>query len=168
VNGSHPLIDYLTRHIEDRGMLAALRRGLGRPPGGAPEMFPYVIPFVRPKAHHWEEANLYLIASLFAMHPSVTSGGNMGAHLRAYAKAVGDDQATTRRFVQLMRMRREMLDVPLRQHISLLKSRDIAVDWNRLLRDLSYWSHEDGFVQYEWAKAYWENAKPASQTDTQE
>ena len=126
----YAIINFLEQHAEDRAMLAALRRGLGKMPGDAPEMFPYVVPFVR---NEYEEADYYAIASLFALHPKSAANGNIGNHLRAYIKEVGDDEATTRRFVQLLRMRRETLDTPLRQHISLLKAKEIAVNWNQLL-----------------------------------
>lgn len=158
---SHPLIQFLLKNAEDRAMLAELRRGLGTAPGEAPGMFPYIVPFIRGE---YEEDNLYLIASLFALHPVNTSVGNMGKHLHDCARAVGDDAATTRRFTQLMRQRRDALDTPLRQHIALLKAHDIAVNWNQLLRDLGYWGHEDHFVQRQWAGSYWppEKNKTAS------
>ncbi|PJF22971.1 MAG: type I-E CRISPR-associated protein Cse2/CasB [Phototrophicales bacterium] len=150
----HPFVEFLEKHAEDRAMLAELRRGLGREPGEVPGMFPYVIPFVH---NSYDEANIYLIASLFALHPSSTGKGNMGEHLYTLTQAVGDDDATTRRFVQLLRQSRDSLDVPLRQHISMLKSKDIAVNWNQLLRDLHYWEHPDHFVQKQWAAAYWKS-----------
>ncbi len=151
-SSQHPLINFLEQHADDRAMLAALRRGLGRSPGSTPEMFPYVMPFVR---GHSDEEDIYLIASLFALHPTSVSSGNMGDHLRDYIKQVGDAEATNRRFVRLLRLRREMLDTPLRQHISLLKSKEVAVNWNQLLVDVQHWSHDDYFVQKNWAKAFW-------------
>ncbi len=53
---------------EDRGALAALRRGLGKQPGAAPEMFPYLAPWTQHE-HGWGEECMYLVASLFALHP---------------------------------------------------------------------------------------------------
>jgi len=149
---THPFVTYLQEHAEDRAVLAELRRGLGREPGEAAGMFPYVVPFVHDR---YQEADLYLIASLFALHPASVSSGNMGTHLHAYAHAVGDDAATTRRFVQLLNLRRPSLDSPLRQHISMLKSKDIPINWHRLIYDLRYWEHTDRFVQKQWASAYW-------------
>lgn len=154
----HPFVTYLEDHSEDRAMLAELRRGLGRLLGEAPSMFPYVVPFVH---HRYEERNLYLIASLFALHPVPADEGNMGAHLHRYGEAVGDDAATatTRRFVQLLNLHHDALDSPLRQHISILKSKDIPVNWHQLLFDLNNWSHEARFVQKNWASAFWRSTK---------
>ena len=144
INQRHPFVTYLEAHTEDPAMLAELRRGLGRLPGEAPSMFPYVVPFVHQR---YEERNLYLLASLFALHPRSTEDGNMGSHLHRYKEEVGDDAATTRRFVQLLNLRRDALDSPLRQHISMLKAKDIPVNWHQLLYDLNRWEHEAHFVQ---------------------
>lgn len=155
-NNQHPFISYLEEHREDRAMLAALRRGIGQQPGEVTGMFPYVVPFIHDR---YEEANIYLIASLFAMHPASATSGNMGSHLLSYVNAVGDDTATARRFTQLMRQHRDALDAPLRQHISMLKAKDIPINWHRLMRDLKGWDHESHYVQREWAKAFWNTGK---------
>ena len=146
-----PFISYLESKAEDRAALAALRRGLGQEPGEAPGMFPYVVRFVQ----DWNEADVYMVASLFALHPSSTKSSNMGNHLRALAREIGDDASTERRFVQLLRMRRDTLEPRLRQHISILKSKDIAVNWHQLFRDLRNWDHPKRFVQRNWAGAFW-------------
>jgi CRISPR system Cascade subunit CasB len=148
----HPFVTYLEGMSEDRAVLAELRRGLGRAPGEAVGMFPYIVPFIRSA---YDEADHYLIASLFALHPVSTQRGNMGDHLYAYTQEVGDDAATTRRFTQLLRQRRDSLDPLLRQHISLLKSRDIAVNWHQLMWDLRWWDEAARRVQKRWASAYW-------------
>jgi CRISPR system Cascade subunit CasB len=155
-NKQNPLIVFLEAHAEDRAMLAALRRGLGQPPGGAPDMFPYVVPFVG----QWNEAELYLVASLFGLHPLSTTTGNMGAHIKDFSRAkkfgrVDDDEATTKRFVQLLRYSRDAIDTPLRQQINLLKAQSVPVNWHQLLYDMQYWGHEDRFVQRNWASAFW-------------
>lgn len=149
-----PFITYLEAHADDRAMLASLRRGLGQKAGEVAAMFPYIIPFIKGQ-NRWEENNFYLIASLFALHPLSTDTGNMGYHLRTMADGLGDDAATSRRFVQLLNQHRESLDAPIRQHVSLLKSHEIGVNWHQLLYDLNYWSHEDAFVQRQWASKYW-------------
>jgi CRISPR system Cascade subunit CasB len=153
-----PFVEYLEKHREDRAMLAELRRGLGREPGEAPGMFPYIMPFVPETAYGHYEANLYLLASLFALHPVSARSGNIGTHLKALADSADNHEATTRRFVQLLNQHRDALVTPLRQHISLLKAHDVGVNWHRLLYDLRYWDHPERFVQKQWAAAYWHEA----------
>lgn len=154
-NKQHPFITYLEGHADDRAMLAELRRGLGRTPEESPGMFQYVMPFVHEHTSRWEETNMYSIASLFALHPVSAAKGNIGEHLHSYVLAVGDDAATTRRFVQLLRQDRPSLDIPLRQHISILRSKEIPVNWHQLMFDLNYWDHPNRFVQKRWARGYW-------------
>ena len=157
----HPFVRYLEERAGDRAMLAALRRGLGAEPGD-PEtagMFPYVIPWIN---EWYEEADIYLIASLFAFHADSAKSGNMGNHLRALAGQLGDDDATERRFVQLLRMRRDTLGPRLRQQISILKSKDIPVNWHQLIADLRHWDHPKRFVQRDWARAFWRVGKSKS------
>src|ERR1035437_1147702 len=68
--GEQNFAGYLARLAErdDRGALAALRRGLGKEPGEAPEMFPYVVPWLPRQASIWAEQAYYLVASLFGLH----------------------------------------------------------------------------------------------------
>src|SRR5450759_404004 len=65
-----PLVGYLERlrDKDDRGALAALRRALGKPPGEAPEAYPYVVPFLPREVSAWQEQVYYLVAALFAVH----------------------------------------------------------------------------------------------------
>jgi CRISPR system Cascade subunit CasB len=159
----HPFIAYLESHRDDRGTLAALRRGLGKPPGSVPEMFPYVIRFLPDRVGEEQEKIYYLVASLFAYHPSSTMRGNLGSHMRTTCgKEI--EQATERRFIALLGAHQDDLPNYLRQAISYLKSKDQPVNWQQLFRDLRYWSHPDGFVQKQWAKSFWGYTQNTNQT----
>jgi len=154
----HPFIDYLEglRDADDRQALAALRRGLGRRPGAAPEMYPYVVPRLPTEVHPQDEEVYYLIAALFASHPMSTPNGNLGDHLRAVVKGDENRQAgVERRFTILLSVHREDLPDHLRQTISLLRSHEVAVNWRQLMSDIRYWDHPDAFVQRGWARAFW-------------
>lgn len=153
----HPFVSYLEASADDRAMLAALRRGLGAAPGD-PEtvgMMPYVERRIRKEASRSEVQDIYMLAALFALHPSSISSGNMGDHLRRQAAEDGSAEATERRFVQLLRMRRETLEPRLRQQISILKAKDEKVNWHQLIADLRNWDHPKRFVQRRWASAFW-------------
>lgn len=161
-------ITYLQSLVEkqERGALAALRRGLGQPVGQAPEMYPYIIPFLPESLHPEQEAVFYLIASLFAYHPLTTDEGNLGRHLAAIRND-RNQEALDRRFTALLAAHPDDLPAYLRQTISYLKSRDVPVNWERLLRDLSYWSHPEygPQVRKNWANAFW--GRPAGEEQTQ-
>lgn len=154
----HPFIEYLEelREANDRQALAALRRGLGRRPGAAAEMYPYVVPRLPAGMSAQEEEAYYLVAALFASHPMSTSHGNLGDHLRAVCVADENRRAgVERRLVTLLAVHPDDLSDHLRQAISLLRSHEVPVNWDQLLRDIRYWDHPDAFVQRAWARAFW-------------
>jgi CRISPR system Cascade subunit CasB len=163
----HPFIASLQELADkqERGALAALRRGLGQTPGAAPEMFRYVEPYLPQKRSSAKEAAYYLVAALFALHPNSTNKGNMGAHMRACDPEGKNSDALERRFTALLAAHPDDLPDYLRQTISFLRSRDkeIPVNWNQLLWDLQDWDDEDRHVQKRWASAFWGRAQPSEE-----
>jgi CRISPR system Cascade subunit CasB len=153
---SNPFITYLLSLKENRGALAALRRGLSRSPGTAAEMYPYVVPWLPERASQLAETAYYLIAALFAYHPENISSGNMGDHLRATIAAGGNEQATERRFVALLQSHPDDLPVHLRHAVSYLKSKEQPVNWQQLFEDLLRWDHPQRYVQKRWAGSFWQ------------
>jgi CRISPR system Cascade subunit CasB len=156
---------------EGRAALAALRRGLGRPPGETIEMHPYVAPFTQRLSRKQEDA-YYLIAALFGLYPGeswTSSKGrlytNLGASFRWFAND-SNSESVERRFVALLNAHTEDLSEHLRQTISLLKSQDIPVDWRQLLHDVINWDDDDRFVQRNWSKAFWGAGEHESSHDT--
>ncbi len=152
----HPFINHLRElaEKENRGALAALRRGLGQPPGSAPEMYRYVEPFLRSTRSQNQEAAHYLVAALFALHPKPGGVGNLGGHM-ALARSEGGEDALERRFTALLSAHPDDLPGYLRQAVSFLKSKEVPVNWNQLFHDLQYWDHEDRWIQKQWANAFW-------------
>ena len=150
----------------DQGALAALRRGLGRMPGTAPEMHRYVAPWSNGESSRWMEDVFYIVAALFAFHPIHWSRDNVArsnlgdsfARLR-HAEGVSEE-GVERRFTGLLSVHVEDLHVHLRHAVSLLKAKAIPIDWVRLLDDLKYWGHEDRLTQRNWARAFWRVEAP--------
>jgi CRISPR system Cascade subunit CasB len=152
------------RDREERGALAVLRRGAGSPPGTVAAMYPHILPWV--PRQRWAEDVAYVIGSLFALHPQPGGTGNLGKALstipgQAERKSLED------RFVALLNSHRDDLPHHLRQAVSLLKSKEIPIDWSQLLGDILHWDHERRFVQQQWAREFWhEKEKEASEPDT--
>lgn len=158
------LVDFLrsAKEQQDRAALAALRRGLGKAPGEAPEMFPLVIPRLPPNVKPWSERCHYLTASLFALHPADWSGTGSGWRERNFGASVrrlqGGAEASTgpeRRFVALLAAHDEDVGAHLQSLVGLLRAKDVPVDWEQLLTDLQRWERTDREVQRRWAQAYW-------------
>ena len=164
---THPYITHLQSFAEsdERGPLAALRRGLGQQPGTVAEMYRYVVPWLPESPSQTQEAAYYLVASLFAFHPKSTSIGNMGTHM-SQARTLASDEALERRFGALLAAHREDLPVYLRQAVSYLKSKDVLVNWDELFRDLQQWHYQDRRVQKRWAREFWR--RRGEQTATSE
>ncbi|HZU12245.1 MAG TPA: type I-E CRISPR-associated protein Cse2/CasB [Chloroflexota bacterium] len=146
-----------------RGALAALRRGLGKGPGEAPEMFPYVVPFAQ-ELQGWVEECYYLVASLFALHPSPTDAGaprTMGASLRSAAlkerQEVTLPESDQRRFVALLSSDRRELPHRLRHAVALCGNKDVPVHWEQLLRDVRAWDapRVGSQVKLRWGRDFW-------------
>lgn len=154
---------YLSRLVErdDRAALAALRRGLGKAPGEAAEMFPYVMPFISDAMTLRRQDDYFLVASLFAAHqlswlsvPGEAGASNFGASFRRLRAAV-DSKSIEQRFAALLAADRSDLPHHLRHAVSLLKAHDVRVNWSQLLHDLGGWEWTSRSVQRTWAQAYW-------------
>ncbi len=152
------------RDRKDRAALAALRRGLGKPPGTAVEMYRYVIPF----APERRQTSYFLVAALFASYPNAPAlDGNLGVSFRHLTNK-DDSGGSERRFVALLRADSDALPTHLRHVIALFQSssRQIPVSWEQLLHDLGSWDHPNRFVQRAWARAFWETSSaPATPED---
>lgn len=153
----HEFIIYLEGMQEDRAVMAALRRGLGQPSGAAPEMFRYVVPFIHETTGAWQEEVYYMIASLFGYHPESGGMGNMGDHFGVLRRQNPDSPAIERRFTTLMAAHPEDLAFHLRQAVSLLKSKDVAINWHQLIQDALWWNHPESRVRVckRWANQFW-------------
>jgi len=163
----HPFISYLERlkKNNDRGTLAALRKGAGKTPGTAIEQYPYVVPWIPKECSRWTENVHYLIAGLYALHPDPGGRKNIGEVFRILYQKTKSDSIEDR-FVALLNSHPEDLPKHLRHAVSLAKSKDIPIDWHQLFRDVKRWNASEKWVQKRWAKAYWEKKKENIKTDT--
>lgn len=174
----HPLIARLVelKERKDRAALAALRRGLGKPAGTVPAMFPYVerlIP-VNEYARHVDAA--YLVASLFGLHPhhgepseearsrQQRSFGASLARIRRREGSTDEDEGVARRFGALLNCDREGLPTHLRHLMTLLHSRspETLIDYGQLYNDAIDWEAADRHVQRAWAAGFWRRSTPAT------
>jgi CRISPR type I-E-associated protein CasB/Cse2 len=152
----------------ERGALAALRRGSGKAPGLASEMYPLVEPHLWPGDDCDTDA-AYRVAAIFAhLHQSALGNRffpaeqrhnrSFGASLRIAASEAGEvDAGVERRFVALLDTRLKDIDQPMRQLVSLMKARAkrTPVDFPRLYDDLRFWGASDRNVQRRWAQDFW-------------
>lgn len=158
--------DYVTalerlRDEKDRAALARLRRGIGKKMGTAPEMMPYVIPYLHESPR--DPALCFLVASLFGMHPDKGEGGvSFGTVFKEIFKKSGESESIEKRFKAILSANSDDIGGHLRHAVSLAKSRGVPVDYYRLFYDLKQWEHPDRFVQLGWARDFWarDNQRP--------
>ncbi|NQT19769.1 MAG: type I-E CRISPR-associated protein Cse2/CasB [Planctomycetes bacterium] len=172
-----PFVAYLESLLEreDRAALAALRRGLGKPPGTAAEMHPYVVPWLGEHTAPWQDAPLYITAALFAQwHQGTTAAAdnvpqNLGCSLRECARIDPDRlKSVERRLVALLNCHPDDLHIHLRHAVGLLKSKNVPLNWSQLLYDIKGWGWESRSVQRNWAKGFWATLKDNQHTDAAE
>ncbi|MDQ3635242.1 MAG: type I-E CRISPR-associated protein Cse2/CasB [Acidobacteriota bacterium] len=149
-------INHLEGYVEkeNRAALAHLRRGLGKEPGTAMEMFPYVTSWV---TTNYNEKPYFLIAALIGLYPKKSWNkydryNNLGKSL---AEIEDGSKGVEKRFTALLNANEEDLPEHLRQAVSLLKSKDKNINWFLLLKDIKNWSYESKYVQKSWAKGFW-------------
>ena len=163
---AHPYVDYLfsLSSGQQKGAIADLRRGLSDPPAASPAMFPYVAKWVSDADRYtWKEKVYYLVAALFAYYQSGggqaknirRTTGNLGDHCREASQKEQKSKSFEMRFAALLKANDEDLPILLRQMISLLKSADVAVNWDQLFYDLCHWNSQKNFVQHRWSNSYW-------------
>lgn len=154
-----------------RATLATLRRGLGKPPGQATELFPIVIPRLPPDATPRTEERWFALGALFALHPHDWPADedpprpwerNLGASLRVLrgrlAEGAGSPEALDRRVGALLAADGDDLWTHLRHLAGRFGavSPPVRVDYLQLLRNAGEWERDDGRVQRAWARAYWQ------------
>jgi len=163
----HPFIAFLCRlkDSDDRAALAHLRRGLGKEPGTEPKVFPYIVPWIK-EDMPTNERNVYFIAaSLFSLHPANAESGNMGTAFRQIQLSSSDSGSIEQRFVHLLNSHPDDLSSRLRHAVGMAKSKNVPVNYSRLLLDLRHWNSDTRWVQQKWAEEFWGSASDDNQSN---
>ncbi|MCF8305602.1 MAG: type I-E CRISPR-associated protein Cse2/CasB [Ignavibacteriales bacterium] len=144
-------IEYLQSIKDDKGALAALKRGVAYSPGEFPPQYVYIVPWIPPNDY---ELPYFLTASLFGTHPENTQDGNFGDAFRKLKQVKGSESIDLR-FNAILQCRDEDLSYQLRNAVSLLASENIPVNYYELFYSLRHWGSTEKFVQKKWARGYW-------------
>jgi|GEM_PF-2249780 len=157
---------HVLRKNDDRAALASLRRGMGQKPGSVIETARIV---ERQLMHNTPEpvrTACYIVGSLFALHDETGGMGDMGNHFRKLCGEVkpGDElpRNIERRFKALLESDTDELPDALRQAVTLLKSKGVAVNWFQLAQDAQGWHFEAGRerVIKSWSRSFWNADRP--------
>jgi CRISPR type I-E-associated protein CasB/Cse2 len=111
----------------------------------------------------------FLVGGLFALYPDEISKRSLGGALGSLADQSGGAEA---RLMALLPSRVEDLRKPLRSIVSLMSSKGkrgegsvVALDYERLLIDLSQWNWDGRPVQNSWARDFYQTASKNNTAD---
>jgi len=156
------------RHLrvkQDRGALAALRRGLS--PATVMDAWP-VVARLGGEIGHPGDSVFVDIAALFATHPEESSARNLGETCRtiAWDPAKGElIDSNERRFRRLL-----AADSPadlagqLRTWVRLASSKGVGMNYESLFADLWNWRWYADDIRVQWARSFWRSSDDSSPT----
>ncbi len=148
-----------------RAGLAALRVGLRSQNGVCLDAMPHVSPYLGERETD-KDRWFFAVATLFALHPhDQPQRESLGG---AFAKLRKDSDSIEKRFQLLLACDEENLWEQLVQIVSLLKSKNVPVNWFRLLDDLTRnnWDDPERLLQLRWARDFYKPAaNPAAQSE---
>ncbi len=153
----------LRRVRDDRGKLAALRRGLS----DNPRMHVDAWPVVASLGGDIGQPVFVSIAALFATHPEESNARNLGETCRRIAQGDGKDIAESfeRRFRRLLACG-EVTDViaQLRAWVRLAASKGVGMNYEGLFADLWNWPWYAENIRVQWARAFWQSGSAPTET----
>lgn len=165
-------IGYLLRlnnnEYKNTAALAHLRKSLSDEPTAWLGAFPYLSDQLPAKQYEsnkaksqqtieWEQRVYVLVAGLFASHLiHTTSGKSLGISC-GQLKDQPNDKLTSidLRFKTLLECEKEQLPALMRSLFQMLKGKNIAVDYGKLLSDLLQWQKPEKTTQLSWATDFW-------------
>lgn len=114
----------------------------------------------------YNEEIYFLVATLYGLNDFPFTGSFGKTMREVYRKT--DSESISKRMISLLDSRLEgsnELSYKLRQSVRLASSHQVGVDWLQLLKDLIYWTHEDKFIQRNWARDFF--SKPKSEQENE-
>lgn len=154
----------LRRLRDDRGKLAALRRGLSA--STVMDAWP-VVAQLGGEIGQPGESVFVDVAALFATHPEDSSARNLGETCRAIALADVSDgtlpESYERRFRRLLASGDPSdLSGQLRGWIRLAANKGVGVNFESLFADLWYWRWYADEIRVNWARAFWRSGETSA------
>ena len=157
-----PLVNFLLdlERRQDRGALAALRSGIGKRPGEASRMFPYIARFLSAGGERSAQVQVvFLTSALFASHRSHAKVGNLGSSLRRAVTAKHGEEGVASRLTAALDADPEDLARHITGLVTLCDSAGAPIDWTRFYFDTISLHQEDedrrNKTRLDWARGFW-------------
>jgi len=149
-------LNRLTKTPPNLGALADLRSGLPVPPGHAPRMHRYIVPFLEEKPD-FRDRWFYTVGALFGAHQRHKQNRTFATAFRAIYRA--GSESIGKRFIAMLAAHPNDLHKHLVHAIGLLAKEDEGFDYVGLLEDLARWTLPDMPVQNRWARDFYRKDK---------
>jgi CRISPR system Cascade subunit CasB len=153
---------------EDTKVRAVLRHSLAFDPGVFVGAYPYVEPFAKDEENPWKRRVFYMVAGLWAAHWRENRVGDPISIGKACAihQAASGSASTEQRFIAMLDADQDQLSHRLRQMLAVLK--EYSIDFDDLLKGLLYWNDDQKRTQNSWARDFYRNVNPQTETTTHE
>lgn len=155
------------RISKDNGAKADFKRALSGEPEHLRKVYPFVLPYLG-NTSEWEQVNVWIpIDCLSVYYPqqpfrAADKQQNFGYSGRGLANATTSEGAD-RRFRALLDLALIDIKSPLTALVRQMRSKEIAIDYPKLLADLRQWEHPHQYIQDQWARAFWNVPAPAAE-----
>ena len=153
----------LRRISQDRGKLAALRRGLIKNPRLHVDAYPVIATL----GGSLGNPVFLAVAALYASHPLESNARNIGETCRRIGLTDSKDvaESTERRFRRLL-VSGDLDDVidQLRSWIRLASSKGVALNYESLFADLWNWRFYAEDIRVQWARSFWQSGDRSDET----
>lgn len=148
----------------DAGARARLKRSAGQSLGEARGVLGLFYRLLPPQVGPARARQFFLLATLFPLAEGGGSG-DLGSSLRQ-ARVTQTAPGLDRRVEILLDADEAQLPFRLRQALRFLASKQVRVNWPRLLEDLLSWNHPNRIVQQRWARSYFASGRLAAGADS--
>ena len=149
----------LRRLRDDRGKLAALRRGLSSNPQMHVDAWPVVAGL---GGEIGPDSVFTAVAALYATHPEESKARNFGETCRRIAQGDGKEiiESFERRFRRLLACG-DTADVvdQLRSWVRLADGKGVGVNYESLFADLRGWRWYADDIRVQWARSFWQSGE---------
>uniref|UniRef100_B8HWI0 CRISPR-associated protein, Cse2 family n=1 Tax=Cyanothece sp. (strain PCC 7425 / ATCC 29141) TaxID=395961 RepID=B8HWI0_CYAP4 len=146
------------RTCKDNGAKADFKRALSGEPEHLRKVYPFVLPYIG-STSEWEQEHIWIpVACLSVYYPQpireAKKQKNFGYSGRGLANATSS-KGVDRRFRALLDLALVDIKSPLTALVRQMRSKEVAIDYPKLLADLRQWEHPNQYVQDQWARAFW-------------
>ncbi len=153
-------LESLHRRItHDNGAKAALKRAISGEQRHLYDVYSLTLPYLAGIPNRQQDLWIF-IASLSVYYPQTSRATeeerNFGQSCKRLASTTNSEGAE-RRFRALLETSLTDINSPLTALVRLMKSKEVRIDYPRLLVDLCQWEHSDQYIQDRWARTFWSN-----------